>query len=229
MDTDITLELPVQPPSDNTRFLAEDISNPQVPILEDQLDVLFRAEQHQLQQKFTHLCSTWMGHDLSDEEKWEMEVHGFEEAERSLCQIADLDTFYDPFAAIGLQRFAAQPRYLAQQSVMDMIFMNMSCRIDTAIWHLVQLLTMAKWPANWYHNLCIDMSTLDCLIPIAVTQNCYRLPFPMSGADVRYLLARYGITAAVDSAPAGRWRVCASVVVDSCIELCKRLVRFVLR
>ncbi|KAI6142715.1 hypothetical protein BKA82DRAFT_4360509 [Pisolithus tinctorius] len=46
MDTDITLELPVQPPSDDTRFLAEDISNPQVPILEDQPDVLFRAEWH---------------------------------------------------------------------------------------------------------------------------------------------------------------------------------------
>ncbi|KAI6148301.1 hypothetical protein BKA82DRAFT_18071 [Pisolithus tinctorius] len=229
MDTDITLELPVQPPSDN-------ISNPQVPILEDQPD------------KFTHLCSAWMGHDLSDEEKREMEVHGFmhpgadhaiywaihqlrltrrpiryhfpfhpndqfdpavadamartatdfayvvlrwmdlqEEAERSLHQIADLDTFYDPFTAIGLQQFAAQPRYLAQQSVMDMIFMYMSCHIDTAVQHLVQLPTTAKWPANWYRNLCIDMSTLDCLIPIAVTQNCYWLLFPMS-----YMLRHMG-------------------------------------
>ncbi|KAI6150459.1 hypothetical protein BKA82DRAFT_4013246 [Pisolithus tinctorius] len=241
MDTDITLELPAQPPSD-------DISNPQVPILEDQPDVLFRAERHRLQQKFTRLCSAWMGHDLSDEEKREMEVHGFvrpgadhaiywavhqlrltrrpvryhfpfhpndqfdpavadamartatdfayvvlrrmdlrEEAERSLRQIADLDTFYDPFAAIGLQRFAAQPRYLARQSVMDMIFMYMSCRIDTAVRHLVQLPTVATWPAHWYRNLCIDMSTLDCLIPIAVTQNCYRLPFPTS-----YMLQHMG-------------------------------------
>ncbi|KAI6145947.1 hypothetical protein BKA82DRAFT_32471 [Pisolithus tinctorius] len=241
MDTDITLELPAQPPSD-------DISNPQVPILEDQPDVLFRAEWHRLQQKFTRLCSAWMGHDLSNEEKQEMEVHGFvrpgadhaiywaihqlrlthrpvryhfpfhpndqfdpavadamartatdfayvvlrqmdlqEEAERSLRQIADLDTFYDPFAAIGLQRFAAQPQYLARQSVMDMIFMYMSCHIDTAIRHLVQLLTVATWPAHWYRNLCIDMSTLDCLIPIAVTQNCYRLPFPTS-----YMLQHMG-------------------------------------
>ncbi|KAI6151112.1 hypothetical protein BKA82DRAFT_34875 [Pisolithus tinctorius] len=248
MDTDITLELPVQPPSNDTRFLAEDISNPQVPILEDQPDVLFRAEWHRLQQKFTRLCSAWMGHDLSDEEKWEMEVHGFmrpgadhaiywavhqlrlthrpvwyhfpfhpndqfdpavadamaqtatdfayvvlrrmdlwEEAERSLRQITDLDTFYDPFTAIGLQRFAAQPRYLARQSVMDMIFMYMSCRIDTAIRHLVQLPTVATWPAHWYRNLCIDMSTLDCLIPIAVTQNCYRLLFPTS-----YMLQHMG-------------------------------------
>ncbi|KAI5999878.1 hypothetical protein F5J12DRAFT_784634 [Pisolithus orientalis] len=79
-------------------------------------------------------------HDLTDEEKWEMEVHGFmdlhEEAEGSLCQIADLDNFYDPFTAIGLQQFAAQPQYLAQQSVMDMIFMYMGCCIDTAIQHL---------------------------------------------------------------------------------------------
>ncbi|KIO01659.1 hypothetical protein M404DRAFT_28661 [Pisolithus tinctorius Marx 270] len=248
MDTDITLELPAQPPSDDTRFLFEDISNPQVPILEDQPDVLFRAERHRLQQKFTRLCSAWMGHDLSDEEKREMEVHGFvrpgadhaiywavhqlrltrrpvryhfpfhpndqfdpavadamartatdfayvvlrrmdlrEEAERSLRQIADLDTFYDPFAAIGLQRFAAQPRYLARQSVMDMIFMYMSCRIDTAVRHLVQLPTVATWPAHWYRNLCIDMSTLDCLIPIAVTQNCYRLLFPTS-----YMLQHMG-------------------------------------
>ncbi|KAI6139493.1 hypothetical protein BKA82DRAFT_30089 [Pisolithus tinctorius] len=103
----------------------------------------------------------------------------WEEAERSLHQIADLDNFYDPFAAIGLQQFAAQPQYLARQSVMDMIFMYMSCCINTAVWHLVQLPTMAKWPANWYHNLCIDMSTLDCLILIAVMQNCYQLPFPM--------------------------------------------------
>ncbi|KAI6144090.1 hypothetical protein BKA82DRAFT_32585 [Pisolithus tinctorius] len=210
MDTDISLELPLQPPSDDTQFLAEDISNPQVPILEDQPDVLFHVERHQLQQKFMHLCSTWMGHNLSNEEKQEMEVHGFihpeadhatvmdamaqtatdfayvvlrwmdlwEEAERSLHQITDLDNFYDPFAAIGLQQFAAQPQYLARQSVMDMIFMYMGCCIDTAIQHLVQLPTMAKWPANWYRNLCIDMSMLDCLILIAVIQNCYQLLFP---------------------------------------------------
>ncbi|KAI6009545.1 hypothetical protein F5J12DRAFT_782058 [Pisolithus orientalis] len=161
----------------DTQFLAEDISNPQVPMLEDQLDVLFCAEGHQLQQKFMHLYSTWMSHNLSDEEKWEMEVHGFihpgadhsiywavhqfrltchpiqyhspfhpndqfdpavvdamaqtatdfayvvlqwmdlcKEAERSLHQITDLDDFYDPFAAIGLQQFAAQPQYLAQHT-----------------------------------------------------------------------------------------------------------------
>lgn len=48
-----------------------------------------------------------------------------DEAERSLRQLDDLDDFYDPFAAIGLQRYAAQPRHLARHSVMDMIVMYM--------------------------------------------------------------------------------------------------------
>ncbi|KIN94248.1 hypothetical protein M404DRAFT_35258 [Pisolithus tinctorius Marx 270] len=103
-----------------------------------------------------------------------------DEGERSLHQLDDLYDFYDPFAAIGLQRYAAQPRYLARHSVMDMIVMYMGCCIDTAVRHLVQLPSMAKWPVNWYGNLCIDFSTLDCLIPISVMQNCYRPPLPTS-------------------------------------------------
>ncbi|KAI5980637.1 hypothetical protein F5J12DRAFT_789079 [Pisolithus orientalis] len=117
-----------------------------------------------------HLDGT--GHNLSNEEKgkWRCIVLYIQElimpeAERSLSQIADLDDFYNPFTAIGPQWFAEQPQYLAQQSVMDMIIMYMGCCIDTAIWHL-------------YCNLCIDMSTLDCRIPIVVMQNCYQLPFP---------------------------------------------------
>lgn len=79
MDTDASSEQPPGPSSDviDTRFLAEDIGIAHPPLLEDRPDVFSRAERCRLQQRFTHLHSTWMGHDLSDGEKREMEVHGF--------------------------------------------------------------------------------------------------------------------------------------------------------
>ncbi|KAI6155002.1 hypothetical protein BKA82DRAFT_4010688 [Pisolithus tinctorius] len=56
--------------------------------------------------------------------------------------------------------------------------MYMACRINTAVRHLTQLPSTTHWPEDWYQHLCIDMGTLDCLIPIVVTQNCYWPPLP---------------------------------------------------
>ncbi|KAI6141646.1 hypothetical protein BKA82DRAFT_30668, partial [Pisolithus tinctorius] len=110
-----------------------------------------------------------------------------EEGNRCLGQLDDLEEFHDPFVLLGLQRYAGQPRNLARNSVMDMIVMYMACRINTAVWHLTQLPSTTHWPEDWYQHLHIDMGTLDCLIPIAVTQNCYRPPLPAA-----YILHRMG-------------------------------------
>ncbi|KAI6142210.1 hypothetical protein BKA82DRAFT_4018325 [Pisolithus tinctorius] len=141
-----------------------------------------------------HLDGHDTGHDLSDGEKQEMEVHGFVHpgADHAVYwAIHQLrlvhrpiqyhfpfhpNMQFDPAVMDAMARMATDFAYA--HSVMDMIIMYMGCHIKTAVWHLVHLPTMAKWPVNWYSNLCIDMSTLDCLIPISVTQNCYQPPLP---------------------------------------------------
>ncbi|KAI6142744.1 hypothetical protein BKA82DRAFT_25782, partial [Pisolithus tinctorius] len=239
METEVASAELLPAEAEDTRFLAAAVATPQHPSPEDQPDVFAHTERNRLRRTFQDLCSAWIGHDLSDEEKTQMEMDGFvhpgadvavyweihrlrldrrpvryhfpfvphewrdraiadgmsrtatefaysvarrmdllEEGDRCLGQLDDLEEFHDPFISLGLQRYAGQPRNLARNSVMDMIVMYMACRINTAVRHLTQLPSTAHWPEDWYQHLRIDMGTLDCLIPIAVTQNCYRPPLP---------------------------------------------------
>ncbi|KAI5996902.1 hypothetical protein F5J12DRAFT_785314 [Pisolithus orientalis] len=77
-----------------------------------------------------------------------------EEGNRCLGQLDNLEEFHNPFV------------------------MTVTISSLKLMWHLTQLPNMAHWPKHWYECLCIDMGTMDCLIPIAVIKNCCRPPLP---------------------------------------------------
>ncbi|KIN93850.1 hypothetical protein M404DRAFT_35662 [Pisolithus tinctorius Marx 270] len=171
---------PPPPPSSDDDESADDLTPPPPPSSED--------------------CR----HDLSDEEKTQMEMDGFVHPGADIAVYWEihrlrldrrpvwyhfpfvLHEWHDRAIADGMSRMATEFAYLVAHR-MDLLEEGdrppTLCRTAVKsrtklVRHLTQLPSTAHWPEDWYQHLCIDMGTLDCLIPIVVTQNCYRPPLP---------------------------------------------------
>ncbi|KAI5992963.1 hypothetical protein EDD15DRAFT_2196811 [Pisolithus albus] len=83
-----------------------------------------------------------------------------------------------PQVGFDIQAYTDGPPYPSRQSVIKMATIYLGLWIECAMFHLLGMLRVSDWLAEWFSNLCLDLKELEHLVLVTVSRESYPPTLP---------------------------------------------------